>query len=452
MKKIFLYICLLCTSVSCLVSCTKFLDEKSDKSLSLPKSLTDLQALLDAYGDMNEVYSYAGEEASDDYFLSTKNWQGIANQDTRNNYIWNDDAKLNSAWIAPYKVIFVCNTVLEEVEEVNSKNQEQDYQRIKGTALFFRAFAHYEVASLFAPVYAPDNIDKLGIPVRLATAVEDDTPRSTVGHTYGQIIVDLKTAIDLLPVSTAYKNRPTKRTAYSLLARIYLAMSDYANALDASNQALSFGKELLDYNAVDLNLAAPFSLQNEEIIWLAGSNSVSPLLAPARCRIDTVLYASYTANDLRKKAFFTKNLDGYYTFKGTYDSRVQGYLFKGLAVNELYLIKAECEIRTGNTVEGLKTLAILLRHRYETGLYPVDSGLSRDKALQFVLDERRKELPFRGLRWSDLKRLNLVESSAKTLVRKLDQQVYQLSPNDLRYVFLIPNNVIMIAGFPQNPR
>ena len=451
MKKIHLYFGLLCLSLSCILSCTKFLDEKSDKALSLPKSLTDLQALLDAYGTMNEVYSYAGEEASDDYFLSTKNWQGIANQDTRNNYIWNDAAKLNASWSLPYKVVFVCNTVLEEIELLDRKNRGQDYQRIKGGALFFRAFALYEVASLFAPVYSAVNAEKLGIPVRLATAVEENTSRATVKQTYDQIIADLKTAAELLPITTAYKNRPTKRAAFSLLARIYLAMSDYAGALDASNKALSYGDDLLDYNTVDVDAGAPFDLSNQEIIWLAGSYAVSPLLTPSRYGVDTALYVSYAANDLRKRAFFTKKSDNYYSFKGTYESRKQGYLFRGLAVDELYLIKAECDIRMGNRVAGLNSLAILLRNRYEPGTYQIDLGLSQDKALHLVLSERRKELLFRGIRWTDLKRLNLVESSAKTLVRKLDQE-YHLASNDPRYVFLIPEMVISIAGFPQNPR
>lgn len=450
MKKIHLYIGLLC--LNCLLSCTNFLDEKSDKSLSIPKTLDDLQALLDGYSNMNLAYSWAGEEASDDYFLSTKNWKGIVNQDTRNNYLWRDEAKLNAAWIAPYKVVFICNTVLEEIDLVDRKNREQDYQRIKGTALFFRAFALYEVASLFAPVYSSKNLKKLGIPVRLSTTIEEDTPRATVEETYRQIVDDLNAATEDLLVSTAYKNRPTKQAAYSLLARIYLAMSDYPNALDASNQALSYSMELLDYNTVNSNLTVPFTPSNAEVIWLASTNSVSALLAPARCRIDTLLYASYASNDLRKNTFFIKNSDGYYTFKGTYDSRVTGYLFKGLTMDELYLIKAECEVRGGNIQEGLTKLSELLSYRYKTGSYQIDLKLNQEDALELVLDERRKELLFRGLRWTDLRRLNLDDSSARTLVRKIDQQEYTLRPDDFRYVFLIPTYVMITAKFEQNPR
>ncbi|WP_159729474.1 RagB/SusD family nutrient uptake outer membrane protein [Sphingobacterium sp. 18053] len=453
MKKIHLYFGLaLYWSLLCMVSCTKFLDEKSNKALSVPKTINDLQALLDAYGTINSVYSSTGEEASDNYFLSAKNWQGIANQDTRNRYIWQEQGKLNADWISPYKVVFICNTVLEELEVLGKEKSEQDYQRIKGSGLFFRSFALYELASLFAPVYAAENIEKLSIPIRLSTTIEEDTPRGTVGQTYEQILSDLETAAELLPEHTAYINRPTKRTAYALLARIYLAMSDYANALKASTQALSYGKELVDYNSINLTAAAPFNTTNAEIIWMAGGNTVSALLAPARSRVDSILYSSYADNDLRKKAFFTKNADSYYTFKGTYDGRVQGFLFKGLTVDELYLIQAETQVRVGEVQEGLKSLAVLLSNRYVKGTYQPDLTMEHEQALKLVLEERRKELLFRGLRWTDLRRFNLEKETAMTLQRKLDQEVYRLAPDDLTYVFLIPDNVIAIAGFPQNPR
>ena len=82
----------------------------------------------------------------------------------------------------------------------------------------------------------------------------------------------------------------------------------------------------------------------------------------------------------------------------------------------------------------------------------MDLAFNQEEALALVLTERRKELLFRGLRWTDLKRYNLESSSAETLVRKIDQQEYKLDPNDLRYVFLIPSYVMTAAKFEQNPR
>ena len=71
--------------------------------------------------------------------------------------------------------------------------------------------------------------------------------------------------------------------------------------------------------------------------------------------------------------------------------------------------------------------------------------------MALILLERRKELLMRGLRWMDLKRLNM-EGAAITLTRTVNGQVYTLPPNDLRYALPIPEDVIAISGMQQNPR
>lgn len=72
-------------------------------------------------------------------------------------------------------------------------------------------------------------------------------------------------------------------------------------------------------------------------------------------------------------------------------------------------------------------------------------------ALNTILLERRKELLMRGIRWSDLRRLNKEPQFAKTLIRIEDGQTYSLQPGGLRYIFPIPLLVIQMTGIPQNP-
>jgi len=73
-------------------------------------------------------------------------------------------------------------------------------------------------------------------------------------------------------------------------------------------------------------------------------------------------------------------------------------------------------------------------------------------ALEVILRERRKELIFRGLRWYDLKRLNLSAATSTTLSRTVAGQTYSLLPNSNAYVFPIPLDVIERGGLEQNPR
>ncbi len=68
----------------------------------------------------------------------------------------------------------------------------------------------------------------------------------------------------------------------------------------------------------------------------------------------------------------------------------------------------------------------------------------------------RRELDFRGVRFTDLKRLNRDERYKKTLIRELDNKGnkirFELAPNDLRYQPLVDQLVIDFLGIEQNPR
>jgi len=68
-----------------------------------------------------------------------------------------------------------------------------------------------------------------------------------------------------------------------------------------------------------------------------------------------------------------------------------------------------------------------------------------------VLQERRKELVWRCLRWDDIKRLNK-EGKGIVLSRRLGDAVYKLEPNTPGYVFNIPQDEINRSGIIQNIR
>ncbi len=72
--------------------------------------------------------------------------------------------------------------------------------------------------------------------------------------------------------------------------------------------------------------------------------------------------------------------------------------------------------------------------------YSVLIAIDAEEAKVKVLQERRKELIFRGTRWSDLRRLNL-EGAGIGLNRIINGVTYTLPPNDARWVMLIPREV-----------
>lgn len=125
--------------------------------------------------------------------------------------------------------------------------------------------------------------------------------------------------------------------------------------------------------------------------------------------------------------------------------------FTGISTDEVIITMAECYVRLGKIPEAKSSLNLLLEKRYKKGTFkPVD--INENELLEFVLKERRKELPFRGIRWSDLKRLNLDSKFAKSISRVWGNEIITLEPGSNRYVFPIPDQVIRLTGIEQNAR
>ena len=152
----------------------------------------------------------------------------------------------------------------------------------------------------------------------------------------------------------------------------------------------------------------------------------------------------YAPGDLRKSIFF-KASGSSGTFKGNYSGIVA--IFGGLATDELYLVRAECAARQGQTAAAMADLNTLLAKRWKTGTFVPLSAPDAATALAIILAERRKELVGRNLRWTDLRRLNNV-----SLVRTLNGTTYTLAPGSPRYTYPLPADEISLGGLQQNAR
>ena len=171
------------------------------------------------------------------------------------------------------------------------------------------------------------------------------------------------------------------------------------------------------------------------MIWHSRIGGTSYFSSQSGFQVSGDLLDLYREGDLRRSLFFIKRSSGYINFRGSYyGSRP---LFAGLAIDELYLILSESLVRKGRLDEGAAILNALLINRYSEVFIPV-SFTDETQALQVILEERRKELAFRGLRWSDLRRLNNDERFKTTRTRNYEGQEYNLLPNSEKYVLPIP--------------
>lgn len=458
MKNIFLILI-----ISIVLGCGKKLDLKPNSNLVIPNTVEDFENLLDNPKTMNISPALAQISADEYYIPILADFQSIMLAPSRTAYIWQKDIFEGQtqveSWTYPYSQVYECNSVLDLIAKKNIQN-DAAMTRVKGWALFARAYSFYELASTFAKAYdaSTANTD-LGIPLKLNSAIAQLAPRSTVQQTYDQIIKDAIEAGNLLQTDVILnkRNRPSKVAAYALLARVYLSMRKYTEAEAYVDKALALFSTLTDYKTLPVSTISSFTINSTEVIYFSNLIDYGET-AFGKGEIYSVLPSivnSFEANDLRKTVWFAQNTNGYWYIKGI--NNVYDYPFTGLATDELLLIKAECLARRNQSQDAMDQVNRLLITRWDANAttpakayQPVTTTNPAD-ALDKVLQERKKSLLWRSVRWTDLKRLNL-EGRNITLTRNLEGKIYTLEPNSPRYVMPIPDDEIALSGIQQNIR
>jgi tetratricopeptide (TPR) repeat protein len=433
-------------------SCKKYLDKKPDSSLTVPQTLDELQNLFNDADRMNfNLTPSLGETSADDYFLNQPTYDRLPDF-MKNGYDWTLKIyKYGNDWSTSYLPVYNANYTLETLGKITktATNKEQ-WDKVKGYALFTRAYSFLNLSWDYAKAYDKTTAaTDLGIALRTTSDFNVPSKRANVEATYQQIIADAEEASLLLPNLSSNVLLPSKAAAYGLLARTFLSMGKFDSALTYSTLCLNIKSDLIDYNNVSLTSDVPFTnLNNAEIIYDTEMNTFNTQPYSFYGFVDTTLYSMYNDSDLRKTIYFRLD-NGYYRFKGPYTANGL-YLFTGIATDEIFLIRAECYARLGDIANAMKDLNTLMVKRWENTVpYPVISATDQADAVNKILSERRKELLFRGIRWSDIKRLNKVGGNIVP-TRLINGKTLTLPPNDNRYALPLPFDIITSTGMPQN--
>ncbi|ETZ22735.1 RagB/SusD family nutrient uptake outer membrane protein [Pedobacter sp. V48] len=438
-------------------SCKKgWLEANPDQAMVVPKTLEDFQALLDnSTLTFNSAQACSlAEIASGDFYILYSSWQSLFTVQEKSAYIWAPTANFYGAepstdWENSYRRILNSNVILDGIEKIKAPTARQDeWNNIHGSALFFRAFDFFNLAQEYCQAYIKTTAKSAqGLPLRLDYNVNIQLKRSTLQQTYDQITKDLKSAIPLLGTTPLFKTRPSRQAAFALLARTYLAMEDYEPAGLYADSALQIQSDLIDYATLNPDAANPIQRFNPEVIFQ--STFTYGIFNISRLIVEPALVDAYAEGDYRRTVFFKDNPNGTKTYKGSYNGDKN--LFGGLATDELFLIRAESNARDGKIAIALADLNHLLWNRYNRKYRDINAN-NAEQVLNYIVNERRKELVFRGLRWQDLRRLNRDNRFSTTLTRVLNNQTYRLLPNDKRYIFPIDENELSLTGIQQNDR
>lgn len=454
-----------------LSACQKeFLDAKSNQSQKVPTTLADYQAMLDnttgGANPMNERSSHTlGMIGADEYFISDAYYYLFpADGNTaymRNAYVWAKEVYMPVVGVnyEPYDFnvgygrILTCNIVLDGLKSLpQTAGNKPEWENVKGSALFYRALNYYNLAQLYAQPLGLATAESLGLPLRSEADPTLKLGRSSLAQTYELIQADLAQAAELLPQEGINLYRPNQLAVQALWMRLYLQQEDYERALEAAEHILASRSELLDYNELTATANYTFQLyaRGNKEVFFATAGFDAGFLNTDILQVDEGLYSNYAEDDLRKSLFFKVDVDGRKLYWGSYYGNTM--FFTGFALDEVYLVRAEALARLGNVRESCATLNSLLRKRYASGTYSDYVSEDVKEVLDKVLLERRKQLIFRGVRWEDLRRLNLQAETAKTLTRQLGDQTYKLEPNSKGYVWPIPPEAVVAGSFVQNER
>lgn len=447
------YIFILCLG---LISCNKkeFLDERPRSDLFVPTTLEDFQTLLDNDIILNQT-PVLGELCADNYYILQSSWSSLTTKE-KNAYTWEKDTYNGEGkvldWNIPYQQVLYANVILDGLNNVSITDENlKQWNYIKGAALFTRAYAFYNLAQVFAlPYNAATANEDLGIILKLTPNVDEKLQRSTLEQTYSQILKDLLESKTLLfDTLSSTRIRPNKPAAFALLARVYLSMRQYDKAGANADSSLQLYRTLMDYNMRD-GSSRPFDKLNPETMFQSRHVETNILKGSSGYGlVDTNLYSTYAPNDLRRSLFFGTTQLGKINFKGSYTGLI--FAFTGLATDETYLIRAECRARANDAAGAMEDLNTLLQQRWKTGTFIPFTATTPKQALDTILVERRKELPCRGVRWTDIRRLNLETPNIKP-VRFINNQPYELPVNSPKYALPIPPDAEQLGNYKQNER
>lgn len=335
-------------------------------------------------------------------------------------------------WYISYKIINDCNTVIEAAGK-DSTSMDATRQQLVGECYFLRALSNFNLVRLFARPYSQDKA-AAGIILRKSTTDPAQDARSSVEEVYAQIVADAQKGAGLMDQQRGVQYA-SKEAAWALLSRVYLYMEDNQDAADYATKVINSGRFSIATADSYPTLFANAVANTETIFCLAfnskddygkfgsiasmifsdgnsgwgeeyASESLRKLMSthPEDVRWKYIIPLKDDNGDLQKK----NGIEIYYISKFSYQDASptlsSPVMFR---ISEMYLNRAEANVKLGNTKAALDDVDEIRKNRgLESSLYN-GSVPGSTTALNAVLNERRIELAFEGQRTYDVYRNKL---------------------------------------------
>ena len=397
-----------------------------------------------------------------------------------------------------YEVILGANAVLDYIPNV--KDTEENINKVKAQALALRGFYYLNLVNIFGQPYSY-NPEALGVPLKLNSGIEeseDYLKRKTVAEVYEQILADLHTAEEIylsLPQSEQWSDnyRTSLPMVQLTLSRTYLYMENWEKAAYYAELVMeNHNFKLEDLNNIPLNgkndagetvrtyMVYP-TYSSSETIWPYGNvldmfewtyeganstNSTTGNKMHAYFQASEELLNTYVDYDLRLSRYIVKAPKGssgelmhmafgkvnvgtsYYL-----PQNAVGVFGRCLRLSEAYLNYAEAKAMIGGEgiAEATSALNTLRTKRFDPEDYEDEEFATQEELIDFVRDERRRELCFEGHRWFDLRRWGMPSFTHKWHDNAESTSTFRIEENDLLYTVPIPDEALqMNSSLVQN--
>ena len=431
-----------------LFGCTDFLDKDS---LTNPSANTYWRtkgeaesALLGCYYKLREPILSGAKgqsgnslywDALSDNALTTSNWEGF-------DVIMKGDFDASSTagpitkmWKFCFQGIAQCNFFLKNVDKVPGL-EKADYERMKGEALFLRAYYYNELAQLFGAV-------PLTLEMESLNSNYQSRPRTPKKEVVTQILDDLDKAIEYLPNVSYTDGHAVRGSAIALKVRVLLNNDRYSEAAESAWTLIGASDNPF---ALHNNYAGIFwgeQSNNKEIMFSVqfkapdDYHSLDQVVGGRMAVFPTIeLSNAYEANDPRKKMSIFEEGDTWaYSTDGKFgqaNSFAEGQIpFVKMAIRkyvntsinnasgattsdqhfvkiryaDLLLMFAEAMFESGQGSDERALKALNDVRQREGVMMPKKTELTRE----IIRNERRIELAFEGLRYSDLIRWKIAD-------------------------------------------
>jgi hypothetical protein len=428
MKNIYKYL-LIFTASALVVSCgesdlepTLALDKDLDSGIN---SSADLGFVLNSAYDRMSGSGYYGRDQIIMGDVRTDN----AYSNMNSGRFANSDMDYSSAgagpWASVYGVIAITNIVIN-ADTSNLTGSAAEITHIQGQAHALRALAHFDLLQDYGQHFidGQGGANALGVPYvkTYKDPANLEPARGTVVSNIGDIAADLTTAIGMMDdsfnISSSYMS---KAGAYAILARAtlyagsvdpslystadsaakWVIANSGASPVSASGFASSYTTDNASNSIFELAFSGTDSRGINGIAYILRGTSYGDVRILTGTGSNPDLLDIYGVGDVRGASNMIGTAQGYPTMLGKFPSMNGSDNITLFRVEEMHLIAAETSLRAGNSAAALSYLNNI------PAIRGLGAGYYASATLENILEERRKEFAFEGLRFHDLSRMGM---------------------------------------------